>query len=59
MDGEGDAKRIKSYLKALHDGQDAEQSLALLLDGRSFENLQEDIAKAWRRKGIDLTFAMP
>ncbi|MEI6819592.1 MAG: SHD1 domain-containing protein [Verrucomicrobiota bacterium] len=59
MDGEGDAKRIKSYLKALHDGQDAEQSLALLLDGRSFEKLQEDIAKAWHRKGIDLTFAMP
>lgn len=57
MDGEGDAKRMKTYLAALLDGKDAEQSLDLLLDGRSFEQLQKDITQAWSRKGIDLSFS--
>lgn len=56
MDGEGDGKRIKTFLKALHEGKDAEKSLDILLDGRTFEKLQEDIVKAWKRKGVDLTF---
>jgi hypothetical protein len=56
MDGEGDAKRIKAYLKALQEGKDAEKSLDILLDGRTFEKLEEDIVKAWGRKGIDFTF---
>ncbi len=57
MDGEGDAKRMKTYLAALLDGKDGEKSLDLLLDGRTFEELQNDIAQAWGRKGIDLFFA--
>jgi len=57
MDGDGDGKRIKAFLKALHDGMHGEKSLDLLLDGRSFEKLQEDFAKAWSRKGIEFTFA--
>ena len=57
LDGEGDGKRIKGFLKALHDGAEAEKSLDLLLDGRSFDQLEEDIAKAWSRKGVDFTFA--
>ena len=57
MDGDGDGKRIKAFLKALHDGKDGEQSLDLLLDGRSFAQLEEDFVKAWSRKGIDFTFA--
>lgn len=57
MDGEGDAKRMKTYLAALLDGRDAEKSLDLLLDGRTFEELEKDITQAWGRKGIDLFFA--
>ncbi len=56
IDGEGDAKRIKTFLKALQDGKDAEKSLDLLLDGRTFEELEKDIVKGWGRKGIDFTF---
>jgi hypothetical protein len=56
MDGAGDGKRIKAFLKALHEGKDAEKSLEFLLDGRTFEKLQEDIVKAWSRKGVDFTF---
>ena len=57
LDGEGDGKRIKSFLKALHEGVECEKALDLLLDGRSFNQLEEDIVKAWSRKGVDFTFA--
>jgi hypothetical protein len=57
LDGEGDGKRMKSFLKALHEGVECEKALDLLLDGRSFNQLEEDIVKAWSRKGVDFTFA--
>ena len=57
MDGDGDGKRIKSFLKALQEGGDGEKSLEILLDGRTFEKLEEDLVKAWGRKGVDFTFA--
>ncbi len=57
MDGEGDGKRIKEFLKGLRKGKSREEALTVLLDGQTFEELQEKIAKAWSRKGIDLTFA--
>ncbi len=56
MDGDGDGKRIKAFLKALQEGKDGEESLDLLLDGRTFEKLQEDLTKAWSRKGVDFKF---
>lgn len=56
MDGEGDAKRLKAMLKAIRDGQDEEQALKVLLDGRSFEELEEELSKAWRRKGVEFAF---
>jgi hypothetical protein len=56
MDGAGDGKRIKAFLKALHNGKDGEESLTLLLDGRTFEQLQDELSKAWSRKGVDFTF---
>ena len=59
MDGDGDGKRMKSFLKALRDGKEGEDALKVLLDGRSFEKLQEDVTKAWSRKGVDFTFGKP
>jgi hypothetical protein len=56
MDGDGDAKRIKSFLKALRDGKTGEDAIAVLLDGRSYEQVSEEIGKAWGRRGINLTF---
>jgi hypothetical protein len=56
MDGEGDAKRLKAMLKAIRDGQDEEQALKALLDGRSFDELEKELSKAWRRKGVEFTF---
>jgi SLA1 homology domain 1, SHD1 len=56
MDGEGDAKRAKAFLKALREGKVGEQALEVLLDGRTFEQLQKEITKAWGSKGIDFLF---
>ena len=56
LDGEGDAKRIKGFLKALQRGESGEKSLDLLLDGRTFPELESDIIKAWSRKGVDFSF---
>ncbi len=56
MDGEGDAKRVKAFLKALHGGANPVDSFPLLLDGRTFSQLQEDIAKSWSRKGVKFIF---
>lgn len=57
LDGDGSGTRIKSFLKALRDKKEGEEALAVLLDGRSFEQLELEITKAWGRKGIDFTFA--
>lgn len=56
MDGEGDGKRIKAFLKVLRDGKAGDEALAVLLDGRTYKQLEEEISKAWSRRGIDLTF---
>jgi hypothetical protein len=57
MDGDGDAKRIKAFLKALRDGTTGGDALAVLLDGRSFGQLEKEISKAWKRQGVELVFA--
>jgi len=56
MDGEGDGKRMKAFLKALHEGKEGEEALEVLLDGRTFGKLQEEFTKAWSRKGVDFVF---
>ena len=56
LDGDGDAKRIKAFLKKLHENQKGEAPLDLLLDGRTFEQLEADIIKGWSKKGVDFTF---
>ena len=56
LDGEGDAKRIKAFLKKLHENKEGDAPLDVLLDGRTFEQLEADIIKGWSRKGVDFTF---
>lgn len=56
FDGEGDAKRMKAFLAALHDGKTGDAALEVLLDGRTYEELQKEIIEKWERKGIDFTF---
>lgn len=56
MDGEGDGKRVKAFLQAMREGKTGEDALAVLLDGRSFDQLAADITKAWKHRGINLEF---
>lgn len=60
FDGEGDAARMKEFLKELRRiGRRGDTSKALdkLLDGRTWDELEADISKGWGRKGVDITFA--
>ena len=59
LDGTGDGRRIKKFLKALRDGKEGEEALQVLLEGRTFEELQADFTKAWSRKGVDFSFGNP
>jgi SLA1 homology domain 1, SHD1 len=56
MDGDGDAKRTKAFLKALRDGKKGQDALDVLLDGRTYEQLQKEFTKAYDSKGIDFAF---
>jgi hypothetical protein len=57
MDGKGDGARLKNFLKALREGKTGEDALAVLLDGRTFEQLEQEVKKAWGSKRVDFTFA--
>lgn len=59
LDGEGDAAYLVEFLKTLTSG-DREAAKAAqeehLLRGRSYEELQEELAKAWRGEGLQIEF---
>ncbi|WP_353565394.1 SHD1 domain-containing protein [Haloferula sargassicola] len=59
LDGEGDAARLKNFLKKIRQGEevkDGDGPLSALLDGRTWDQLEKEIAKAWSRKGVDIEF---
>lgn len=56
LEGEGDSANLKAYLKALLDGKGKEEAHAVLLNGRTFKELEEDVEKAWRRHGVRFQF---
>ncbi|MDX1679926.1 MAG: SHD1 domain-containing protein [Akkermansiaceae bacterium] len=55
-DGDEEAKRLKSFLKGLKQGKRGDEALELLLDGRSWDEMEKEIAKAWSPRGINLEF---
>ena len=56
MDGNKAAARIKEFLKALQQKKPSSEAYKFLLDGRTFDELEADITKAWRSRGIKLNF---
>ena len=56
MDGEGDAANLKAYCQALKQGKQGADALKALLAGRTYDKLEEQITKAWRGRGINITF---
>ena len=57
MEGNGDRVAITAFLKALRDGKEGEEALESLQQGRSFDELAEDISKGWKSKGVKINFA--
>ena len=55
-DGEGDAARIKEFLKVLRAGGKPEPALNELLDGRTWDELEADIIAAFKKERIKLRF---
>lgn len=56
MDGQKKGRRISAYLRALNSGEDVTAAQKHLLGKRSFEMLEQDIATAWRAKGVEIRF---
>jgi hypothetical protein len=56
LDGDGDAKLFKDCVKALQGGKSEEEARKVLLNGRSYEDLEKSVVTAFRRKGIKIAF---
>lgn len=56
MDGRGDAAALINFCKARREGEGNEKSLEKLLAGRSWDQLESAISKAWGTRGIDISF---
>ena len=56
QDGNGDAARIKEYLKALQSGVPEDKAREKLLDGRSWQEMEKDFAKGMRRAGVKIDY---
>lgn len=56
MDGEGDAANFKACIKACQEGKNPSEALAVLMAGRSYEDLEKAISAAYKRKGIRISF---
>ncbi len=58
LEGDGKAERLRRYLKAW-DAEDGNKAHAILLDGKSPEEVQKEMAAAWKKLGVKLQFAPP
>ena len=53
---EEDRTNVVAFLKALKEGERGQEAVDVLLNGRSYEQLEEQIAKAWKSRGVRITF---
>lgn len=63
LDGAGDAANIIAYLREVENGKSKEEDAAAmkkhLLRDRTYAQLAEDVKKAMRKEGIDITYSAP
>lgn len=55
LDGNGDSERMKNFVKELRSGKSLDESYKALLDGRTYEELEKQVVKAWKSKGIEIS----
>lgn len=53
---ENDRSNITAFLKALKEGKAGQDALEVLLNGRSYKELQEQVRKKWKSKGVKINF---
>lgn len=56
-DGKGDAKNMKNFLRALKEGKKGLEAIEALRAGRTFDELEADITKGWRKRGVKINFS--
>ena len=56
MDDNGSRKNLNAFLKAMRKGKHGEELLQTLLAGRTWDKLEEDIAAAWKKRGMEIIF---
>ena len=56
FDGKKDGAKLGQYVAALQDGRPEPEARKLLLAGRSYEQLEKDVAAAWNVNGLRLQF---
>lgn len=56
LDGEGDGANLRAYKLALIGGKSKEEAEVHLLNGRTFQALEAEIAKKWKRYGVRFRF---
>jgi len=56
MDGNKDAANIKAFLKGLKEGKEVPDMFEALLAGRTWDQMEGDIIKGWRARGIKINF---
>ncbi|MCB1065312.1 MAG: hypothetical protein KDN20_20640 [Verrucomicrobiae bacterium] len=57
LDGDGKGTNLVNYMKAIAEGMKEEEARQeILMAGRSYAELQEDVESKWRTEGLRLTF---
>ncbi|WP_278620958.1 hypothetical protein, partial [Ectopseudomonas oleovorans] len=56
MDGDKDAANMLAFCKALKEGKQGEEAHAALLNGRSWDQMEQDIIDSWRGRGVKFEF---
>ncbi|MEM7144335.1 MAG: hypothetical protein AAF591_04325 [Verrucomicrobiota bacterium] len=57
LDGDGKGTNLVNYMRAVAEGMDEVQARQeILMADRSYEQLEEDLAKAWRSEGLQVTY---
>ena len=58
LEGNGKAERLRSYLR-VRDAEGGGKARAVLLDGKTPEDVQGEMAAAWKKMGLRLRFSQP
>ena len=56
FDRDGDRVAIVAFLKALREGKEGEEALAALRQGRTWDELEDQISAGWRGRGLRIRF---